>query len=145
MHTTSPNPIVLEYHWARLSEDFGALEAYCIEFIFRAEHRKPIYCEIILLHNTTLLVSFMSFIVYLVFPVSDVESDFDFRPYVSELYDCTLMRLRAADIDQEVKERAISCMWVRVTSPVILGFFAYIFFSIFCLLFLVFLPIPRFS
>ena len=69
----------------------------------------------------------MSFIVYLVFPVSDVESDFDFRPYVSELYDCTLMRLRAADIDQEVKERAISCMWVTVTSPVILGFFAYIF------------------
>ncbi len=27
-----------------------------------------------------------------------------------KLYDCTLRRLKAADIDQEVKERAISCM-----------------------------------
>jgi len=27
-----------------------------------------------------------------------------------DLYECTLTRLRAADIDQEVKERAISCM-----------------------------------
>jgi len=34
----------------------------------------------------------------------------EFSPYVKQLYDCTLIRLRAADIDQEVKERAISCM-----------------------------------
>ncbi|XP_052260170.1 cullin-associated NEDD8-dissociated protein 1-like isoform X7 [Dreissena polymorpha] len=40
----------------------------------------------------------------------DVKSTFDFKPYVKELYSCTLMRLKAADIDQEVKERAISCM-----------------------------------
>lgn len=37
-------------------------------------------------------------------------SNFDFAPFISELYQCTLVRLKAADIDQEVKERAISCM-----------------------------------
>ncbi|XP_033121634.1 cullin-associated NEDD8-dissociated protein 1-like isoform X2 [Anneissia japonica] len=40
----------------------------------------------------------------------DCEVEFDFTPYVMDLYSCTLTRLRAADIDQEVKERAISCM-----------------------------------
>lgn len=35
---------------------------------------------------------------------------FDFVPYVSDIYRCTLARLRATDIDQEVKERAISAM-----------------------------------
>ncbi|XP_071441523.1 cullin-associated NEDD8-dissociated protein 1 [Hetaerina americana] len=40
----------------------------------------------------------------------DEPSGFDFTPFTSELYRCTLVRLRAADIDQEVKERAISCM-----------------------------------
>ena len=40
----------------------------------------------------------------------DAESDFNYTPYVMDLYTCTLMRLKAADIDQEVKERAISCM-----------------------------------
>ena len=35
---------------------------------------------------------------------------FDYKPYVKEIYSCTIKRLRAADIDQEVKERAISCM-----------------------------------
>ncbi|XP_054718633.1 cullin-associated NEDD8-dissociated protein 1-like [Uloborus diversus] len=40
----------------------------------------------------------------------DQQSSFDFTPFVPQLYDCTLVRLRAADIDQEVKERAISCM-----------------------------------
>jgi len=39
--------------------------------------------------------------------------DFDFRPYMANIYHCTLVRLRATDIDQEVKERAISCMSVR--------------------------------
>ncbi|KAG8232409.1 hypothetical protein J437_LFUL013981 [Ladona fulva] len=40
----------------------------------------------------------------------DEPSGFDFTPFTAELYRCTLVRLRAADIDQEVKERAISCM-----------------------------------
>ena len=35
---------------------------------------------------------------------------FNHKPFVPELYKCTLKRLKAADIDQEVKERAISCM-----------------------------------
>ncbi|XP_018320590.1 cullin-associated NEDD8-dissociated protein 1 isoform X2 [Agrilus planipennis] len=35
---------------------------------------------------------------------------FNFRPYAHEIYNCTLVRLRASDIDQEVKERAISTM-----------------------------------
>ena len=30
--------------------------------------------------------------------------------YVQKIYSCCLSRLRASDIDQEVKERAISCM-----------------------------------
>ncbi|XP_031563225.1 cullin-associated NEDD8-dissociated protein 1-like isoform X2 [Actinia tenebrosa] len=40
----------------------------------------------------------------------DVKSSFDYSPYVKDIYNSTLMRLKAADIDQEVKERAISCM-----------------------------------
>ncbi|KAF8766423.1 Cullin-associated NEDD8-dissociated protein 1 like protein [Argiope bruennichi] len=40
----------------------------------------------------------------------DQPSSFDFAPFVPQLYECTLVRLKAADIDQEVKERAISCM-----------------------------------
>jgi len=40
----------------------------------------------------------------------DIPSNFDFTPFTGELYRCTLVRLKAADIDQEVKERAISCM-----------------------------------
>uniref|UniRef100_A0A8C2F7L8 Cullin-associated and neddylation-dissociated 1 n=1 Tax=Cyprinus carpio TaxID=7962 RepID=A0A8C2F7L8_CYPCA len=35
---------------------------------------------------------------------------FDASPYISDLFACTIKRLKAADIDQEVKERAISCM-----------------------------------
>ncbi|KFV55793.1 Cullin-associated NEDD8-dissociated protein 1, partial [Tyto alba] len=35
---------------------------------------------------------------------------FDAKPYVKDLFSGTLKRLKAADIDQEVKERAISCM-----------------------------------
>ncbi|KAK1161488.1 cullin-associated NEDD8-dissociated protein 1-like [Acipenser oxyrinchus oxyrinchus] len=37
-------------------------------------------------------------------------SSFDSKPYVKDLFSSTLKRLKAADIDQEVKERAISCM-----------------------------------
>lgn len=35
---------------------------------------------------------------------------FDLTSLSGEIYRCTLMRLRTADIDQEVKERAIACM-----------------------------------
>ena len=35
---------------------------------------------------------------------------FPFISYIKPIYDCTFGKLRAADIDQEVKERAISCM-----------------------------------
>ncbi|CAG0913840.1 unnamed protein product [Notodromas monacha] len=42
-------------------------------------------------------------------------SGFDFAPYVNEVYQATLHRLRAADIDQEVKERAIMCMGVVIS------------------------------
>ncbi|MBN3306198.1 CAND1 protein, partial [Amia calva] len=37
-------------------------------------------------------------------------SSFDAKPFVKDLFAGTLKRLKAADIDQEVKERAISCM-----------------------------------
>uniref|UniRef100_A0A3B1K374 Cullin-associated and neddylation-dissociated 2 (putative) n=1 Tax=Astyanax mexicanus TaxID=7994 RepID=A0A3B1K374_ASTMX len=37
-------------------------------------------------------------------------SSFDAKPYVKEVFGSTLKRLKASDIDQEVKERAISCM-----------------------------------
>ncbi|XP_046376355.1 cullin-associated NEDD8-dissociated protein 1-like [Haliotis rufescens] len=40
----------------------------------------------------------------------ETQVSFDYKPYVKDLYGCTLKRLKAADIDQEVKERAISCM-----------------------------------
>ncbi|XP_001606869.2 cullin-associated NEDD8-dissociated protein 1 [Nasonia vitripennis] len=40
----------------------------------------------------------------------DKPSNFDFTPLSGELYWSTLSRLRTADIDQEVKERAIACM-----------------------------------
>ncbi|XP_061474480.1 cullin-associated NEDD8-dissociated protein 1-like isoform X4 [Rhineura floridana] len=40
----------------------------------------------------------------------DVPCTFDAKPHVRDLFSATLKRLKAADIDQEVKERAISCM-----------------------------------
>ncbi|NWX41658.1 CAND1 protein, partial [Steatornis caripensis] len=40
----------------------------------------------------------------------DKSCSFDAKPYVKDLFPGTLKRLKAADIDQEVKERAISCM-----------------------------------
>lgn len=36
-------------------------------------------------------------------------SSFNFQPFIRPIYDCTFVKLRAADIDQEVKERAITC------------------------------------
>uniref|UniRef100_H3CLX5 Cullin-associated and neddylation-dissociated 1 n=1 Tax=Tetraodon nigroviridis TaxID=99883 RepID=H3CLX5_TETNG len=41
---------------------------------------------------------------------SERSDSFDPSPYISDLFSCTIKRLKAADIDQEVKERAISCM-----------------------------------
>jgi cullin-associated NEDD8-dissociated protein 1 len=52
----------------------------------------------------------------------DHQSSFDFQPYVNPLYQCTLVRLKAADIDQEVKERAIACMYSTVTVPFLFFF-----------------------
>lgn len=43
-----------------------------------------------------------------VFP--DHETNFDFKPFVGRLYDCTHQKLRSPEVDQEVKERAIACM-----------------------------------
>lgn len=40
----------------------------------------------------------------------NLPSNFDFRPYTKDVYQCCFVRLKASDIDQEVKERAISCM-----------------------------------
>ncbi|KFP92120.1 Cullin-associated NEDD8-dissociated protein 1, partial [Apaloderma vittatum] len=40
----------------------------------------------------------------------DKSCTFDAKPYVKDIFPGTLKRLKAADIDQEVKERAISCM-----------------------------------
>ncbi|NXG47415.1 CAND1 protein, partial [Psilopogon haemacephalus] len=40
----------------------------------------------------------------------DKPCTFDAKPYVRDLFPAMLKRLQAADIDQEVKERAISCM-----------------------------------
>ncbi|KAJ8879876.1 hypothetical protein PR048_020493 [Dryococelus australis] len=40
----------------------------------------------------------------------DAPFNMEFASITIELYNCTLLRLKTADIDQEVKERAISCM-----------------------------------
>ncbi|KAF2360885.1 TATA-binding protein interacting (TIP20) [Trinorchestia longiramus] len=48
-------------------------------------------------------------VVRVVRPIGE-PSSFDFTPYTLQLYQCTLARLKAADLDQEVKERAIACM-----------------------------------
>ncbi|XP_046881587.1 cullin-associated NEDD8-dissociated protein 2 isoform X1 [Hypomesus transpacificus] len=43
-------------------------------------------------------------------PLGPGAAAFDAKPYVKEVFSGTLRRLKATDIDQEVKERAISCM-----------------------------------
>ncbi|XP_018011148.1 cullin-associated NEDD8-dissociated protein 1 [Hyalella azteca] len=48
-------------------------------------------------------------VVRVVRPIGE-PSSFDFTPYTLQLYQCALARLKAADLDQEVKERAIACM-----------------------------------
>ncbi|XP_046445430.1 cullin-associated NEDD8-dissociated protein 1-like [Daphnia pulex] len=40
----------------------------------------------------------------------DSATTFDFTPYTVSIYDSVLVRLKAADLDQEVKECSISCM-----------------------------------
>lgn len=42
--------------------------------------------------------------------VSGTPFCYAFSTLSNEIYDCTLTRLKTADIDQEVKERAIACM-----------------------------------
>lgn len=34
----------------------------------------------------------------------------EFSPFIGQIYDCTLQKLRSQEVDQEVKERAIACM-----------------------------------
>lgn len=40
----------------------------------------------------------------------DTAKPYDYQRYVAPIYSSTLKRLKATDIDQEVKERAITCM-----------------------------------
>ena len=68
--------------------------------------RYVLHCVLLKLKTVTLLHVDS----WYVLTISDREVSFKFQTYVPELYECTLKRLKAADIDQEVKERAISCM-----------------------------------
>ena len=43
-------------------------------------------------------------------------SQFNMKPYTNDIYQCCFVRLKASDIDQEVKERAIACMGQIVAS-----------------------------
>jgi len=43
-------------------------------------------------------------------PLDSSPTTFDFTLYTNNIYQCCFQRLKAQDIDQEVKERAISCM-----------------------------------
>merc|ERR1719232_1448318 len=43
-------------------------------------------------------------------PLDSSPTTFDFTLYTNKIYQCCFVRLKAQDIDQEVKERAISCM-----------------------------------
>lgn len=44
------------------------------------------------------------------------ESNFDANPFISQVYCTTLQKLKATDVDQEVKERAIACMGQLITN-----------------------------
>jgi len=44
-----------------------------------------------------------------------VKSEIDYKPIIDKLYDATFSQLKAQDIDQEVKESAISCMGSLIT------------------------------
>lgn len=41
---------------------------------------------------------------------ADTQLVSEFRPFVGQIYDCTLQKLKSQEVDQEVKERAIICM-----------------------------------
>jgi len=43
-------------------------------------------------------------------PLDSSPTTFDFTLYTANIYNCCFVRLKAQDIDQEVKERVISCM-----------------------------------
>lgn len=43
-------------------------------------------------------------------PADTPSSSFDFTPHVAKLYGAVFTKLKATDIDQEVKERAITCV-----------------------------------
>ncbi|CAB4064779.1 CAND1 [Lepeophtheirus salmonis] len=58
-------------------------------------------------HVAALLV--LESLVKVIRPLKE-ESNFDFKCYTSPIYHCCFVKLKASDIDQEVKERAISCM-----------------------------------
>ncbi|CAG2112251.1 unnamed protein product [Medioppia subpectinata] len=40
----------------------------------------------------------------------NINTNFNFVPFIKPIYEATFVKLKAADIDQEVKERAITCM-----------------------------------
>ncbi|KAF2075079.1 hypothetical protein CYY_003599 [Polysphondylium violaceum] len=44
-----------------------------------------------------------------------VKADVDYKPIIDQLYEATFSQLKAQDIDQEVKESAISCMGSLIT------------------------------
>ncbi|KAM9859887.1 cullin-associated NEDD8-dissociated protein 2 [Aulostomus maculatus] len=43
-------------------------------------------------------------------PLEQMAGPFDPKPFIRDVFSATMKRLKATDIDQEVKERAISCM-----------------------------------
>ena len=45
-----------------------------------------------------------------------ITGQFNINPYTNDIYQCCFVRLKASDIDQEVKERAIGCMGQIVAS-----------------------------
>ncbi|XP_053203172.1 cullin-associated NEDD8-dissociated protein 1-like [Panonychus citri] len=47
---------------------------------------------------------------------SDLADEFQFTPFISTIYEHTYNKLRTADIDQEVKERAITCMGTIIST-----------------------------
>ena len=47
---------------------------------------------------------------------STPNKQFNIKPYTNSIYQCCFIRLKASDIDQEVKERAIACMGQIIAS-----------------------------
>lgn len=57
----------------------------------------------------------LQLLVRVIRPFDGQPNAFNFGPYVQQIYQCTLLKLKATDIDQEVKERAISCMGLIIS------------------------------